>query len=214
MATAPDAPEEVVVQDSVSQIFNVYDFISTINNGLSKPNKFLVNVSLPTVTDEKDRNIILPHPVTRTYKSTVENLSFFCDAAELPGRTLNTTDVKIHGLIYKSPNFNQYSDITLTILCDHNLTQKNFFESWINYISPTPKFNFKYRDSYAGSVDITQYNERGVAIHRVRLIEAYPIALNPMPLSWGEDGVHRLQVTLTYKYWVKTLEKIITYSII
>ena len=42
-------------------------------------------------------------------------------------------------------------------------------------------------------------------IYAVKLIDAFPISVAPMPLSWGEDGFHRLTTQFAYtKYEVIT----------
>lgn len=170
--------------------FNVSDFLSIVGQGLSKSNKFKVTISMGENTELSSR-----------WSSVLRDFSFFCDAAEFPGRTLSTTDVKIHGPTFKSPNLSQYSDVTLTILCDPAFSQKTFFEDWLHYINPEPSFFFRYRNSYIGTVDITQYDEFGEPSYTARLKEAYPVVVNPLSASWADDGFHRLQVVFTYRYW-------------
>lgn len=196
MANAPDVQEdlpEVTAEASRREIFNISDFLSLIEGGLTKSNKFKVSISI-------DNNSTL----SSRWSSVLRNMSFFCDSAEFPGRTLTASDIKIHGPTFKSPNISQYSDVTLSILCDSKFNQKFFFEDWMDYINPLPTFFFRYRESYIGTVDITQYNEFGEPLYTVSLREAYPIAINGLSASWADDGFHRLQVTFTYRYWTST----------
>jgi hypothetical protein len=38
----------------------------------------------------------------------------------------------------------------------------------------------------------------------IKLVECWPKSINIMPLSWNNPGVHRMNVTFTYKYWVSS----------
>jgi hypothetical protein len=100
-----------------------------------------------------------------------------------------------------------YGDVTLTLLCDNNLIQKQIFETWMSIINTPYSFDFKYREDYVCTVQITQYNELNQAMFMCHLLEAYPVSVAPLQTNWGDDAVNRLQVTLTYRYWKSEILK-------
>jgi hypothetical protein len=61
-----------------------------------------------------------------------------------------------------------------------------------------------YRDRYATTIGIFQYDEGGdkrpwpALTYGVKLIDAYPISVNQLNLSWTDDNIHRLSVTFAY----------------
>lgn len=185
-------------------------FISNIvgNNGLAKPNRFSAVINLPT-------NLGL----NWTY---AETLSMQCEAAELPGRTLLTADAKIYGPIYKQPYQTQYNDITLTFLCTSSFYERKLFEAWINYIMPDSSNNLRFGDTYKTDIQISQYDDASAPLHNVdypytntyagasrpvyeaTLFDAFPIGIAAQPLSWTDDGFHRLSVQFSYYRYKET----------
>jgi hypothetical protein len=45
-------------------------------------------------------------------------------------------------------------------------------------------------------------------VYSIKLIECWPKSINVMPVSWSNPGVHRMNVTFSYKYWVSHVESI------
>ena len=237
----------------VRNIFSIDNFRSKINSfgGLQKTNRFYVEVFSPKwTTDVMDR------------------LKFLCEAAELPGKTLLTSDAKIYGPAYKVATGTVFNEITLTFLCSNDMREKLQFDLWLNSIQDPRTFNMQYRDSYVGTVSIIALSETpeiqdaaaaGAAnagnpmslidkipsnvvdlavdafkaikrkiqggapeneaaqstpevptpkVYWVKLVDAFPVAIAPVPLSWSDDGFMRIQVTFAYHHWVGISETI------
>jgi T4-like virus tail tube protein gp19 len=169
-------------------------FRGSFTTDLAKPSRFDVKILVP--------------PVLNGIIST-ETLSYRCENAVLPGRTIETADLRIYGPSEKYPVKSTYEDITLTFLVTNSMDEKKLFDSWLNYINPTTSWNFEYKKNYvAPSIVITQYDVVGDAktgvpnpTQSIELIEAYPIAVNQLDLDWSSDGYHKLSVVFTYRYW-------------
>jgi hypothetical protein len=52
---------------------------------------------------------------------------------------------------------------------------------------------------YMTEITIKQYNDDVKQIYGVKLIEAFPIGVAAQPLSWAEEGFHRLTVQFAYR---------------
>lgn len=172
------------------QTMNIQGFLSNISSdGLARSNRFRVVFAPPFGIDQPLNSDVL--------RST----SIFVEAAELPGRNLQSSDFRIYGPSYKNPFLSEYSEINFTVLCDKNLTQKRVFDAWLNYINPTDTFDFNYRDQYTADVLIEQLDDKGAPAYSVVLVEAFPTAVAPLTVSWGNDNFHSVQVTMSYRYW-------------
>ena len=135
-------------------------------------------------------------------------LAFQCEQAELPGRSLLTIDQKIYGPTFKIPYQTQYSDITLNFLATNEFFERKLFEMWINGIMPTDSTNnlrfpkgsgySNYDQGYLTDITIIQYDDTIKRIYSVKLIDAFPLSVAPMGLSWGEEGFHRVSVNFAY----------------
>jgi hypothetical protein len=76
-------------------------------------------------------------------------------------------------------------------------------------INPINSFDFNYRDQYRSEIDIFQFadyseeddDDAPTAKYFITLHNAYPILVNPQPMTWGDDQFQRLIVSFTYTHW-------------
>jgi hypothetical protein len=191
-----DGLEEFTTQGRNENFSSISGFLARNRvTGFSRSNRFIVDFQLQKLFSELNQ------------QDFSNLLSFKCEQAEFPGRELITSDARIYGPSYKSPYMSAYGDVTLTLLCDNNLIQKQIFETWMSIINTPYSFDFKYREDYVCTVQITQYNELNQAMFMCHLLEAYPVSVAPLQTNWGDDAVNRLQVTLTYRYWKSEILK-------
>lgn len=129
-------------------------------------------------------------------------LSLQCESTELPGKTLQTADVKIYGPTYKVPYQSQYNDISMTFLCTNEFYERKLFERWMEAIMPTDTSNMRYpkgeNSRYLCNPRIIQYDDFIKRIYIVELIDAFPIGISPQQVSWADDNFHRLTVQFSY----------------
>jgi hypothetical protein len=137
-----------------------------------------------------------------------------CEATELPGRTVATADdTSVFGPSIKQAYDHTYADHTFQIIASEDMYERRVFEVWMDnvvngpdlYGSATSKSGLiRYYDDYAASqINIFQLNEKNIALAKYTLLNAYPIALSPMNLTWEEQNTYqRFSVTMTYRYHV------------
>lgn len=165
----------------------ISQFKSSFSGDLARTNRFDVEIPIPLT--------LLP------YLKTSKNLSYRCEVANLPGRTFATTEQKIYGPVEKYPYLSTYNDIDLTFIVDENMSQKYLFDGWLNYINPNYNYNMRYKENYATTLTINQYDTTNKKTYTVSLFDAYPISMNQLDLDWNGDGYHKLTVTFAYTSW-------------
>jgi len=209
-------------------------FLSNVRakDGLAKPSRFEVVLPIPPYIGNSIGNSIiekilnLPKSVSSDVSDAVNSafgrqgqkdeyaktsnpalsryLALQCEAAELPGRTLATADVKIYGPTFKVPYQSQYGDTSLTFMCTNDFYERKLFDRWMEAIHPSDTNNLRFpkgqKSRYMCNIKIIQYDEFIKQIYAVELIDAFPIGIAPQALSWGEDGFHRLQIQFAYQY--------------
>jgi hypothetical protein len=129
------------------------------------------------------------------------DLVYKCQAAELPGRALATTEQKTYGPVEKFPYLTMFNDIDLTFIIEDDMRQKVFFDNWMEYITPLSTNNYRYKADYCCDIIISQYDMSDVLSYSVKLIESYPLSVNQLSLDWSSDDYHRLMVTFAYTRW-------------
>lgn len=130
-------------------------------------------------------------------------LALQCETAELPGKTLQTADVKIYGPIFKVPYQTMYADTTLTFLCTNDFFERKLFDRWMEAIQPPDTNNMRFPKGsitrYMTNIKVIQYDDFIKQIYAVELLDAFPIGVAPQAVSWSEDGFHRLSIQFAYQ---------------
>ena len=167
----------------------INDFRASFKSDLAKPSRFDVSIAIPLT--------LLP------FIKSAQNLKYRCEATNLPGRTLATTEQKVGSYpVEKYPYMTTYNDIDLTFIVDEDMQQRTFFDGWLNLINPQFNYNFGYKGDYATTITINQYNSMGDLTYSVDLLDAYPVSMNQLDLDWSAgDSNHKLTVTFAYTQW-------------
>jgi hypothetical protein len=195
-------------------------------DGPAKPSRFEVVIPLPTyISNFVPNNIIenilnAPNSIFGSITDAIGSaiggnpnpsanptlsryLALQCETAELPGRTLLTQDAKIYGPGFKVPYSSQYGEITLGFLSTNEFWERKLFDRWIEAIHPSDTNNMRYAKDestrYMTPIKVIQYDDFIKQIYAIELIDAFPIGLAAQPLSWAEDGFHRLSVQFAYQ---------------
>lgn len=170
----------------------ISQFRSSFKKDIARPNRFDVFIPIPYV--------LLP------YYNDSKNLALRCEAALLPSRTLATTEKKIGSVpIQKFPYLSTYTDVVLTFIVSGDMSEKIFFDAWLEVINPSSNFNFRYKKDYSTDIVIRQYDMSNNLVYDTMLIDAFPAAVNQLDLDWSSDGYHKLAVVFEYTYWTNTL---------
>lgn len=192
------------------------NFLSNINNrlGLQKSSRFNVLITGgPSVTDafsSSSLNLINGEQ-SRT-------LSLLCESVEIPGKSFITADAKIYGPTFKIPYQTQFQEITCTFLCTGAMSERDFFERWMDSISNTSgsllgtykTFNYKFPSTYYGNIVIRTYKDvnrpddlskNEYSDYEIEIREAFPISMAAQSLNWSDDGFLRLSVQFAYRYY-------------
>jgi hypothetical protein len=175
--------------------------------GPSKPSKFLIQIIPPYFAENLGQFSTRIYPADQSDLNRLRDLTFQCESTELPGRTISTSDILIAGPTIKLPYTSTYNEITFTFYCTNDMYEKRIFDAWTNVICSRTDNTLGYREEYATTIGIFQYDEGGdkrpwpALTYGVKLIDAFPTSINQLNLSWTDDNIHRLSVTFAYTYY-------------
>ena len=169
---------------------------------ISRPNNFLVLIDCPSFT--QGGSIRADKPNQADIQPTFE---FRCEKAELPGRTVATSEDMGGGPTIKLGYDMTYNDIQLSIICANDMKERKFFEKWMDYIvkpfGQQDAGTVAYYNDYAkgNTLTVCQLNDFGKIVLTYQCTDVYPIALTPMNATWEETNTYqRFGVTLAYRY--------------
>lgn len=145
------------------------------------------------------------------YGAFMRQFTYLCEAAELPGRGFMNADLRYYGPNFKVPYQTEYQESAMTVLCRAESFERQFFDDWMEIINPTSTFDFSYKDQYTTEIHMFQFSDRAlnsdrsepVATYAWTLHDAYPILINPQPVTWVDDNFQRLAVSFTFSKWTR-----------
>ena len=105
---------------------SVSEFLASFKTDLARPARFDVEIPVPL-------KLIM-------YRNLGQRLTLRCETAELPSRTLATTERKIYGPTEKHPYLTTYNESTLTSMVSDDMMEKKFYDAWLIIINP--KYTF------------------------------------------------------------------------
>ena len=187
-------------------------FIAAINKhkGPAKANKYQLTGPYGVV----------PNGIANKLGYDMRDFKFMCDATNLPGRNLATTEFRT-GSVSKSyvhsNNFNP--TITLSFILTDDMFIKKVFDRWMDDIIGLTDAKLQgavvqnltnYPDEYCGSFGIKKLatnlssspaSASHIDTYHVEIMEAFPKQINPITLTYGSQDIVKLQVVMAYSRW-------------
>jgi hypothetical protein len=190
------ADESVTVQSSIEprQAFSISSFREQIG-AVARPNLWYCKLFVATSD-------------VAAARGQLDTLTFRCEKAEIPGRTIATLDDTGSGPALKMPYEVNYNDMEITVICSTDMAERDYFEEWMNKIVYPGKnaraglVNYYSNFAKGNSLELAQLGDQGEALITYVLYDVYPIQISPMNLSWEENNTYqRFNVTLNYRYY-------------
>lgn len=184
------------------------DFRSKIDSlgSLAKQCRYYVRISPAGTT-----NVI----AKLGYNYLLQDLSYLCDATEMPGRAFETLETRYYGPPLHLPCNTKYTnEISMSFMTRSQGYERQLFDDWMGLINPINNFNFEYAKNYYAQIDVYQLSEASAkgstgrqsapeATYMWSLQNAWPASVNPQSVTWADNDVLRLSVSFLYQYWTR-----------
>jgi len=207
--------------------FNIQDFRDNISQGgVLQNNKFVVTIVRRLEDHSGNTSAILngtgvPQNFLDGYLTNAF-LQFRAEEVKLPGASLEVFNNHRYGvgIQQKFPTNINFTDLNVTFLEDNRGRIYQYMTSWMNSIfnhgatseGLISSYGVAYKDDYATDISVSVYNNEGTytgtpetnssitqPVVTVVFKEAYPIAVNDIPLSWeNKSSLVKVSVTLAY----------------
>lgn len=188
--------------------------------GLARPNRFLVEFSLPKKSylqskiqvqsgpphyPKEKRNLDMHHLDQMLGK----RVRIMCNKITLPERQFTAAALRQYGPAFQYPTNVQYGSISATFYLSKFYEERQYFEAWQNAMFDHQTNNFNFWDEYTSHVDIFQLgsfdekNDRDHITYGVRLFEAYPLTVGAVELdSSTTNQAATCSITFNYRLWL------------
>ena len=191
---------------NINQTLNGFTGYLSSQGGVAHLNRFLVEI--PALPNSMLKN---PKP---SYKNVIRGLQFTARSANLPSKTISTSEVGAAGPEQKYPYMDVYEDLTVTILATKgknfpHLPERLFFEDWISTVVNNGNMLIGFSDGDDGyGVPLTLSvlsDQRGSPARLVQyqFDRSYPIGIGAMEFSHDSEELMTFEVTFSYDKWYR-----------
>lgn len=152
-----------------------------------------------------------------------DGMRFRIESLNMPGRNLTTLDQNYHGPTRAIPYRYSQQPVTLSIILSKDMREREVFMRWQDFFvgnarnnisqqSVFAPFDTRYYHDGVGTIKILQYsytegNSDFELQTEILLNEAYPVSVNDIAMSWGDEGYAKLQVEIRYRYSIENNRK-------
>lgn len=197
-------------------------FAHILKHGLARSNRFQILIPLPNslLSDTSNESqqktstwfnndvIRLISSFSGSGPEITRGLDLMIESTELPGKNLNTTDVRYNGDFYKLPYAVVYPMQQFTFKVSGDMHEKNIIDEWVNRIYNPVTHEVAYMDDYCVNITINQLDEYDRIVYSVLLRDAFPTMVNPLTVSNEEmNQFHKLVTMFSYRRWERVGEK-------
>ena len=173
---------------------------------------FSANINKDGLSFKSDYQVIITPPVQLSWLYPTSDLSLRASKADIPGRSIQTVPTRhVVGPETQVAYNSSMLQISTTFIADKNLNIKRYFEAWQDIaignfrMSPlynSKQFNVGYYSDYVGTVTIYQYDrETQKVAYQCKMLECYPVTINPLDVDWESNATHDIGVTWNYRYF-------------
>ena len=164
-------------------------FISELREkGVARTNHYALMINLP--------------PQLEFHRTTsLKTVLLYCNAVQLPGVNISTTQQRIFGKARNVPNDLTFGDLTMTFYVDTAMEVKALFEDWMQVIYHPTRGSVGWYEDYAKDVKIMVEDMHEQSVYEVTLHNAFPKTMGDIQLGYDQSGVMMLSITWSYTHW-------------
>jgi hypothetical protein len=175
-------------------------------------NEFIAQLQNKGVSHKADFEVIITPPAKLRSLISSRELALRANRADLPGRSIQSVPIRHTIGPERQLAYNvSHVPITMSFIADAGMNVKKLFEAWQDLaigtfrnpstLRNTNVFNVGYYTDYIGTIEITQFERPMRKVYRCKLLEVYPVTLNPLDSDWSSEAIHELNVTWNYRYF-------------
>lgn len=164
---------------------SISDFLSALQGGGARPNRFEAIVEFPAYAANQE---------------TIRQTAFLCQSTQLPGSNIGAMEVGFRGRQLKLAGDRVFDDIDLVFYNDTDFALRDAFEAWHNAINQyNSNMGVATPTEYLSTVSLYQLDNQDNRIKEYVLKLAWPSVIAPIELDQtSNDAIETFAVTFAY----------------
>lgn len=175
----------------MSVVGNLTAFRASLISGGVRPNQFEVELHFPSIVGADTAVSLLGR--------------FHCQAASLPASSVTPVDVFYQGRAIKVAGEREFQPWTIRVI-NENFAIRDAMVRWSNAINNIANNNGVLQPAlYQTDMTVRQLDRNGVAIKEVTIVDAMPVNIGEIGLSWDANNqIEMFDVTFVYNYFTES----------
>lgn len=167
--------------------FNAQEFRSRLKYAGYRPNLFEIKMTIPDSA------------------AASEQISFMAESSSSPAYVVGFADAYFYGRRVSFFGDRNYSDWSVTCLCDETFDVRSAMESWQDRGSRANWQTDHIEQSNGlplySDASILAYGKEGEVLREIKMFNAFPIMIGPIEHSWSEQNqISRFSVDFRFDY--------------
>lgn len=175
-------------------VADVNSFLTQLNGGGARPNRYEVIIGFPNFLGVTDTSI-------------QQKISFTCKASSIPGSTLGEVQVPYKGRFIKVPGDRTFENWNVTIIVDNDFKGRDVFEEWSggmlgNTSNVTRSANEVNPAQIFGQAQVHLLDRHDKIIKRYQITGIWPVSVDQVTIGYDQnDQVMEQNVTFAINNW-------------
>ena len=168
---------------------NIADFKAQMIGGGARANQFRVDLTFPSFV---------------TAGAIVGlNAQFLCKSAQLPGSTIENTQILYRGRQVNFAGERSFAPWTISVYNDTTFAVRNAMEKWSDGVMNNAQTNGRVNPrDYQVDLLVHQLDRNGATVKTYKFVDAYPTSIGPIQLDYDTNNqIEIFDVEFTYNYW-------------
>jgi hypothetical protein len=123
----------------------------------------------------------------------------------LPGKSVSTVETKVYGPVRQAPYAMTYDQVTFSLLLSEGLSEREYFERWMNLIVDYESHKVEYAEKYLGDMTLSVYNAAGDIKQAYNFVDAFPLALGDVAFAYSNEEPATCQITISYLKYISSM---------
>ena len=195
--------------NSRRQTGEIWKFISHFKNGFARASRFRIEFKLPKGAMGVNVFDVNQHSRAGAIQSAENkfnrngSINIKAHTVTFPQRALQTFEIKHNSMPFKIPYTSSYDPVTFTFYSDSDMDVRRYFDIWQASIMNFSNNTINFYNEYVSDIKMYIENDRGEDVYGIVLIEAFPLGITPLDMSYSSaNTLLNVATTFSYKYWL------------
>lgn len=184
------------------------EFLSHFRKGIMRPNRYHVEFNLPRGVVTELNGFVHSQVGAAALRArqlamnATGSINIKCHTAMFPQRSLATSERLQNSSPFRTPYSANYDPVTFSFYADGDGDTRRYLDLWQNTVINVRSNTLNFYNEFVSDIKMWHVNETGQRTYGVHLIEAYPLAVGALDISFANmNNTQNIVGSFAYRRW-------------